>query len=78
MLRSKPFAMLAAVCLQCQRADDFQIGASLTKEVVVGNATYRVTVTVEPIQGGTINPADAEVALTEAMHEFPQRKRSGP
>jgi hypothetical protein len=26
--------------------------ASLTKEVVVGNATYRVTVTVEPIQEG--------------------------
>jgi hypothetical protein len=52
--------------------------ASLTKEVVVGNATYRVTVTVEPIQGGTINPADAAVALTEAMHEFPQKTRSGP
>jgi hypothetical protein len=47
-------------------------------KVVVGNATYRVTVTVEPIQGGTINQADAEVAMTEAMHEFPQRTRSGP
>ena len=50
----------------------------LSVEVAVAAANYRVTVTVEAIQGSTINEADATVALTKAMREFPQRTRSGP
>jgi hypothetical protein len=51
--------------------------ATLSVEVLVGTAKYRVNVTVERMQGGTINEADATIALTEAMHEFPQRTRRG-
>ncbi len=50
--------------------------ATLNVKVDVGEASYRVTVTVEPIQGDTINGADAEIALTKAMQQFPQRSRS--
>jgi hypothetical protein len=52
--------------------------ATLSVEVAVGAANYRVTVTVESVTGSAINEADATVALTKAVHEFPPRTRSVP
>jgi hypothetical protein len=39
---------------------------------------YTVTVTVEPPRGTEITTEDADVILTGAMGQFPQRVRFGP
>ena len=51
--------------------------ATLTTTVSVSGRPYRVTVAVEAVTGETINQADATIALTKAMSDFPQRSRSG-
>ena len=53
----------------------FQINKNVAILEVTENG-FRVTVTVERKDGITIETEDAEIALTKAMRQFPQRTRS--